>query len=178
MYQLVPFLIAEGTRWVAAQREHHCPLGRRLSEKEWTSLAPYFTANTLEAVIVHDVPLIENPDFYCTISAVGQRIPLDFSQMSGITFIDTIVIAKQRLQPGWEAWLSLLFHECVHVCQYELLGLERFIEQYVQGWAQNGFDYYAIPLEAQAYQLQGAFETKNQILSVEKAVGLSVDGKT
>ena len=54
--------------------------------------------------------------------------------MTRITFIDTIVMASQRLQPRWEAWLLLLFHQCVHVCQYKLLGIETFIEQYVQGW--------------------------------------------
>jgi hypothetical protein len=144
---------------------------------EWTSLAPFYTANTLEAVVLCDVPLIENPPFYRALSASGQPIPLDFSQMTGITFIDTIVIAKQRLQPGWPAWLSLLFHECVHVCQYRLLGLEAFIDRYVRGWAQNGFSYPVIPLEVQAYQLQGAFDRSGQIFSVESLVESGLAGK-
>jgi hypothetical protein len=30
----------------------------------------------------------------------------------------------------------------VHVVQYDLLGVDEFMDQYVTGWAQNGFDYY------------------------------------
>ena len=174
---MVPYLISEGARWVATQRDHHRPWGRALSERERSSLAPYYSASILEAVVVREVPLIENPDFYQTLSASGQPIPLDFSQMAGITFVDTIAIAAQRIQPGWEAWLSLLFHECVHVCQYHLLGLDHFIEEYVHGWELKGFDYYAIPLEVQAYRLQSAFEESGQAFSVEQQVMAGLDDK-
>jgi hypothetical protein len=170
MQDLISYLILEGTQWVAKQRDHHRPLGRRLTEKEWTALAPYYSANILETVVIRSVPVIENPDFYQTLSASGPPIPLDFSQMDGITFIDTIAIQEQQSRAAWKAWLSLLFHECVHVCQYKLLGLERFIEQYIRGWASNGRDYYAIPLEVHAYRLQHAFETNGSIFSVEELV--------
>lgn len=145
-------------------------MGRNLSKKEQTALASYFTANVLETVVVRDVPLIERPDFYKTLAASGRPLPLDFSKMAGITYIDTIVVAKQHLLSGWNNWVSLLFHECVHVCQYKLLGLNTFIQQYVQGWAANDFDYHTIPLEAQAYKLQRAFESTNQSFSVEEEV--------
>lgn len=177
MDQIVPYFIREGIRWVASQRDLLRPLGRKLSEKEWTSLAPYFTANTLDEVVVHEVELIENPDFYPALVASGQPIPIDFSQMAGITYIDTIVLGKQRLQPGWEAWLSLLFHECVHVCQYNHLGLPSFMEQYVEGWAHNGFNYYAIPLEAHAYSLQDQFDQPGPVFSVEDSVESSFTRK-
>src|SRR5438445_13798250 len=105
MQHLIPYLVSEGARWVATQRDHHRPLGRVLSEKEWSSLAPYYSANILETVVVREIPLIENPDFYQALSASGQPIPLDFSQMAGITFVDTIVFARRKIQPGWEAWI-------------------------------------------------------------------------
>jgi hypothetical protein len=167
MQELIPYLIAEGTRWVGDQRNHYRPLGRALSEKEWTSLAPFYSANILETVVVRNVRAIENPDFYRTLSASGQQIPLDFSEMDGITFIDTIAVVEQQTRE-WGTWLPLLFHECVHVCQYKLLGVDEFLKQYVGGWAAHGFDYYSIPLETQAYQLQSVFEKNQQIFSVEE----------
>jgi hypothetical protein len=89
--------------------------------------------------------------------------------MAGITFIDTILIARSKVTPaGWE---PLLFHECVHVVQYALLGLDRFVDDYVSGWAMNGRQYERIPLEAEAYQLQAAFTNKPDVaFSVEAAV--------
>jgi len=174
---LVPYFIEHGERWVAAQRDRHRPSGRPLSEKEWKSLAPFFRADTIEMVVVREVAKIENPDFYGTLAASGQTIPLDFTQMTGITFIDTVVVAKQMLRPGWEQWLYLLFHECVHVCQYRHLGLPSFIAQYVKGWAANGFSYHAIPLEAQAYALQDRYQKGGDLFSVEQVVEAEL-GKT
>ncbi|MEX2240792.1 MAG: hypothetical protein WD775_08875 [Burkholderiales bacterium] len=173
----VPYFIEHGERWVAAQREHHRPSGRPLIKREWKSLAPFFTANTLETVVVREVPKIQNPDFYRELTASGQPIPLDFTQMTAITFIDTVVVAKELLNPGWKPWLYLLFHECVHVCQYRHLGLPSFIAQYVKGWAANGFTYRAIPLEAQAYALQDRYEKGGEIFSVENAIEAEL-GKT
>ncbi len=52
--ELVPYLIEQGTAWVVAQQARYRPFGRALSKEEWTSLAPFFTANTLESVIVSE----------------------------------------------------------------------------------------------------------------------------
>jgi hypothetical protein len=40
----------------------------------------------------------------------------------------------------------------------DVLGVPAFAGRYVEGWAQSGFDYFAIPLERQAYELQNRFE--------------------
>jgi hypothetical protein len=53
---------------------------------------------------------------------------------------------------------SLIFHELVHVVQYDLLGLNKFVELFVSGWVNQGFNYAAIPLEMDAYDLQNRFE--------------------
>ena len=80
------------------------------------------------------------------------------ASMAGITFIDTILLSVSHLEGGKPS-LGLLFHELVHVIQYRLLGVETFIDLYVRGWAENGMDYYAIPLERDAYELQNRYET-------------------
>ena len=52
---------------------------------------------------------------------------------------------------------GLLFHELVHVEQYRQLGIPRFSELYVRGLLSGG-SYEAIPLEVNAYTLEGRFE--------------------
>jgi hypothetical protein len=168
--QLVTYLVANGQRWVADQRAHHRPLGRGLNNEELAALAEYFDANTLQSIVIREVSLISNPGFYAELAAKGIPIPLDFAQMDGITFVDTVVIARQNVNANNSSWHSLLFHEAIHVCQYRRFGLPAFIKQYVEGWAQNGFVYRAIPFEAQAYELQAAYETAAQPFSAEQAV--------
>ena len=51
-----------------------------------------------------------------------------------------------------------LFHELVHAVQYDLLGPEKFVELYLLGWINQGFNYAAIPLEMDAYDLQNRYE--------------------
>jgi hypothetical protein len=105
---------------------------------------------------------------------MGRPIPLDFTAMWGITFIDTIVLATTKVGVNSERLISLLFHECVHICQYQQLGLHAFMERYVLGWAQNGFQYKKIPLEEHAYYLQNKFETTAQPFSVEASVQIQL----
>jgi len=52
---------------------------------------------------------------------------------------------------------GLLFHELAHVEQYRQLGIPRFSELYVRGFLSGG-SYEAIPLEVNAYTLEGRFE--------------------
>lgn len=159
------YLAIEGLAWIRSQREGLRPGSAALTGEQRDRLAPYFETETLDAVRYRLVERIDNPDFYADLAAEGIDAPLDFARMAGITFIDTIAIALP--DPNEQELIDLLFHEAVHVAQYRQLGEESFIEQYVQGWAQNGFDYFAIPLEQQAYALQGRFET-GEVFSVEQ----------
>src|ERR1700751_2583701 len=73
----------------------------------------------------------------------------DQSTMAAITFCDAVVSHKPFSD-------GLLFHELVHVEQYRQLGISRFSELYVRGFL-NGSSYEAIPLEVNAYSLEGRF---------------------
>ncbi len=169
MLELVPYMIREATAWIRSQREERRSAGVSLADRELTVLNPFFQEDTLRRVRVVQVPQIQNPGFYQDLSRMGQPIPLDFRQMAGITYIDTVLIAVGKTPSS--KWHSLLFHECVHVAQYQILGVDMFAAQYVQGWADNGFRYDAIPLEQDAYQLQGRFERNNDTpFSVETEV--------
>jgi hypothetical protein len=70
--------------------------------------------------------------------------------MAAITFSD-VVVSHESFSGG------LLFHELVHVEQYRQLGISRFAGLYVSGFLSGG-SYEAIPLEINAYTLEGRFE--------------------
>ena len=148
---LINFLIPNARTWIEDQRDEHRSGGRSITSEETNPLQRYYRTKTLELARIKMVPQIENPPFYAELSRAGLPIPLDFRQMAGITFDKTILISKSYFVP--QAYISLLFHELVHVVQYVCLGVPEFATRYVMGWAQNGFDYASIPLEREAYDL-------------------------
>jgi hypothetical protein len=155
--EYVDFLIVNGRKWIESQRAMHRPNSMVLPESARLEFAPFFESETIDRVRIKIVPVIENPDFYTTLTSRGISIPLDFSNMSGITFVDTILFSQKLIPAGWPS-LPLLFHELVHVVQYEVLGLETFTQRYVRGWFENEQDYRSIPLERDANGLQRRYE--------------------
>lgn len=155
----LPMMISGAITWIEKLRQTHrvngypIPLGLR------PTLARYFPVATLARIRVCRVAEIPNPDFYVDLSAQGTSMPIDFRQMHGLTLIDTVLIADRCAGMQPEEFAALLFHEAVHVVQYECLGLERFADEYISGWARSGFDYYSIPLERQAYALEKRFRS-------------------
>ena len=166
--ELVHFMVENGRRWVAAQREAFAPSSEAISEEDRAVLRQYFGHAVLQTSRFAWVDEIPNPDFYDALEQAGQPRPLDFRLMSAITFVDTIVVSRSQFE-GPASWRPLLFHELVHVVQYRVLGLDRFVADYVGGWARNGFFYESIPLEAMAYALQGRFDLASRF-SAESAV--------
>ena len=169
MEQSLNFLIEHGKIWVVSEREANREFSVPLSQKEKKQLQQYFRFETLNSVRIRKIQQINNPDFYEAFEKSGQPIPLDFREMGGITFIDTVLIAEPKVISS--NWLPLLFHECVHVCQYKLLGVEKFVEEYVNGWASNDYTYENIPLEEQAYDLESQFKENPHVpFNVESIV--------
>lgn len=154
---MVAYLIDHGRAWVQGQRDLHRPDALPLTPAAAAALSPFFEAGTISNARFKAVPIIENPGFYAELEAMGQSMPIDFTDMSGITFGDTVLLSDRHVE-AQDPPLSLLFHEMVHVVQYELLGVGEFILRYVTGWAENGLQYRAIPLERDAYDLQARFE--------------------
>jgi len=164
--------IEQGRKWAAQMHAELQPKGLVLAEPLTRLFSPFFGANTLARIRVVNHKEIPNPPFYSLLSARGIPIPIDFTQMAGITFVDTVLVSETKAQLSEGSLRSLLFHEAVHVVQYEHLGLDRFMHDYVMGWANNGFDYFAIPLERQAYALQKRFDDSPSVtFSVHDEVG-------
>lgn len=174
MQNLIPYLIQNGRTWVVLERARYHPQGTPLDAPFRELFDPFFEIPTLDRARICLVPRIDNPPFYRELERSGIAMPLDFSSMAGITFIDTILISRAEASFEPSERLALLFHECVHVAQYLHLGLDRFIQQYVEGWAANGFEYSSIPLERHAYDLQNRFTASpREPFSVDESVRAS-----
>lgn len=124
-----------------------------LNANQMAAMQPFFSASTLDSarLLVLADECVGNPLFYGQLVQKGfepATLP-NFSLMAAITFVDTVV----SQEPFTE---RLLFHELVHVVQYENLGLEGFASKYVRGFLSGG-SYEAIPLEMNAYQLDARF---------------------
>jgi hypothetical protein len=159
--------IEEGASWAAARNALLHREGRPLAPEVVARLSSFFPAETLARIRVVPVPAIPNPDFYRALRDQGARIPLDFTVMSALTLVDTVLVSTKRADFGAERFERLLFHEAVHVMQYEVLGLSRFMREYVVGWATAGFSYEKIPIEVQAYALERRFAEGAAPFSVE-----------
>lgn len=125
----------------------------------------FFSPQLLEGVrlLVLQGERVANPDFYPMLRGLGFNNLPDQSTMGAITFSD-VVVSHEPFSNG------LVFHELVHVEQYRQLGIPRFSELYVHGFL-NGGSYEAIPLEVNAYTLEGRFEANpHQRFSVEDEV--------
>ena len=96
--------------------------------------------------------------------------------MAAITFVDTVVVNRRFVEEPVP--VELLFHELVHVVQYEVLGVEEFTRRYVDGWAAGGFSYRDIPLERMAYRLQAEFEAGTLQRSVRDVVATALGPAT
>lgn len=154
--EYLAILIKHGTEWVKQLRDNHRPSGQMLLAETRATLAPFFEERILDKARFSAMPVIPNPPFYSMLPP-GTPIPIDFTIMAGLTVGDTVLLATSRIDPHASP-LPLLFHELVHVVQYDYLGIDEFIRQYVAGWAARGQQYRAIPMEQEAYGLQALFE--------------------
>ena len=135
----------------------------------------FFPAPTLDSarVVVLSGARVGNPLFYAELLRLGFELGTlpDFALMAAITFIDTVVSQEPLTD-------RMLFHELVHVFQYEKLGLPRFAARYVRGFLSGG-SYEAIPLEMSAYKLDSRFAAAPaEPFSVACEVQARIDGGT
>jgi hypothetical protein len=123
--------------WVRNRRDRYHPRGLPIAAPDIAWLSAFFDPPLLARVRV------------C-------RASLPVPHFAGITYGDTILIDPGAPGSG-PAWRRLLFHELVHVVQYEVLGLDGFVNRYLRGWAAAGYRYRAIALEEDAYAIEAMF---------------------
>jgi hypothetical protein len=169
----VEWVIQRVAAYIDQQRRTYRRRALPLSKNQRAAMNPYFPASTLESarVVVLAGERVSNPPFYAELVNMGfegSSLP-DFATMAAITHMDTVVSHEPFAD-------RLLFHELVHVVQYEKLGLAKFASKYVKGFLSGG-SYEAIPLEMNAYELDGRFATgPTKTLSVAAEVQSWIDG--
>jgi hypothetical protein len=162
---MVKQVSGEVARYISAQRDRFFSRAAPMEVGAKTALHGFFRAEVLESTrfLVLNGERIENPEFYVTLRGLGFRNLPDFRWMAAVTLQD-VVVAHEAFSDG------LRFHELVHVEQYRQLGGRQFAELYVRGFL-NGGGYEGIPLEINAYELGGRFETNPaRSFSVEEEV--------
>ncbi len=168
----VEWVIHQVAAYIQNQRHTYQPGAAPLSLNQKNAMRSFFPQPALDSVrlVVLTEQRVNNPPFY---GALVQRgfSPADlpaFAHMAAITFVDTVV----SNEPFTE---RLLFHELVHVVQYEKLGLPEFAAKYVRGFLSGG-SYEAIPLEMNAYELDARFAAEPAAsFSVEVEVQRRID---
>lgn len=146
--------------YICHQRNRLHSQARPLYPSERAPLETYFSAKLLGdvRVFIADPLPIPDPPF----ASVARRLGLDFprpSTVEAITF-DHVIASRKPLSS------SVLFHELVHVIQYRHLGVRAFACRYTQGFLQTR-DYFRIPLEQCAFNLQFRYETEPEPFNVE-----------
>jgi hypothetical protein len=165
-------VIQQVAKYIENQRQTYWAKAMPLDKNQKAAMAPFFPESVLQStrVVVLSGQQVSNPPFY------GELLPLgfepgslpDFTDMAAITFVDTVVFHEPIAS-------RLLFHELVHVVQYERLGLAEFAARYVKGFLRGG-SYEGIPLERNAYELDARFaKAPANVFSVEDEVQEWID---
>src|SRR5213594_1167128 len=161
--------VAEMISGVAAYLRRERELYFRASEPlapGWkTSVQAYFSGTLLGSVrtIILKGVRIPPPPFYAEAMALSSGNFPDFVHLASFTYLDVIVFHD-------EITLGTLFHGLVHATQMAFLGLNRYTELCVRGFV-KARSWIAIPLEAQAYQLDTRFAMSPSVrFSVEDEV--------
>jgi hypothetical protein len=160
-------LVAEAVSWVNQMREHYRPVATSLAEPQKAKMRPFFPTELLERVRVVDLSetgeYLPYPPFYSRVKAGGSRVVPDAVHMDSIPFVDLVAF-------GQKATDRTLFNALVHVTQFTILGVERFMELYVRGLNKSG-RHYLISLEGHAYHLDTRFtKDPSDIFSVTEEV--------
>jgi hypothetical protein len=149
--------------YIADSRKKYHRNAVPLTDQQKAAMAPFFPAEILDKARLRQLngKRVEDPGFYGMARMLGfSNLPF-YSEMAAVTYVDTIVLQEEVTD-------ALLFHELVHVVQYEELGIKEFSSLYVHGFM-NGGSYEEIPLEKNAAQLEKRFK-KAEPFSVEDAV--------
>jgi hypothetical protein len=160
-------LIQKVAGYIESQRHNYRDRATPLNTNEKAVMAPFFPQSILDStrVVFLASERVSNPGFYSDLLARGFEpgsLP-DFTKMAAITFVDTAVFHEPITN-------RTLFHELVHVVQYDKLGLVEFAAKYVTGFLTGG-SYEAIPLERNAYELDARFaKTPGDAFSVQDEV--------
>lgn len=147
--------------WISQTLAAHAPRAEPVMNRNFPRLGRYFSRRLLASAKVVTIDRLPVPP-------VGDWGLTQFAEWAGgeyggITYLDTFFVT-----PGERANESLHFHELVHVVQWTVLGIARFVAAYAGGLEK--FGYRKSPLEAMAYELEDRFKSSPVAFDAERAV--------
>jgi hypothetical protein len=137
----LPKLLPRVLDWVKAEEKRALEQGTALSPAalDDARAAGVHTPESIRVCAVPEIPQPEHP----RIKQLAAELRLITPQTIAITFGFGIFVRTGRATDR-----ETLVHECVHVAQYEKLGVEGFLMQYVVQIFKNGYD--NAPMEREA----------------------------
>jgi hypothetical protein len=140
----LPQLLPRVLDWVESQEKDALSHGAVLSQGAANDgrAAGVNMPEKIRIRAVHQIPQPEHPRIKQLAGEVGMLTPSTVA----ITFGHGIFVREDRLHDR-----ELLVHEFVHVAQYEKLGIEGFLMQYVLQIFKNGYD--NAPMEREAREV-------------------------
>jgi hypothetical protein len=151
------------------QREHYLPMGKPLDSKQAAVMSPFFSPTLLAGVKVVQLvgQRITEPSFCQEARALGFEGLPELSHMATVTFEDVPVFNEKITE-------RLLFHALVPAVQFQVLGMDRYMELYVRAILETRWRF-SVPLEAHIFELTSKFAgNRKKPFSVEDEVRMWV----
>jgi hypothetical protein len=137
--------------YLREKREHYFAAAQPLGNPHKARLWPYFSSQLLDQVRIVELhgKRVPAPTFYAQARALGFDNLPQVTHMDSLTFIDVLVFNQTLSERS-------LFHALVHAVQFQVLGLERYTELFVQSFVKTK-SHFSVPLEAHAFALESKF---------------------
>jgi hypothetical protein len=137
--------------YLRQQREHYLTSAVPLSNRHQARMWPYFSPTILEQIRFVELEgrRVPTPSFYAEARAQGFENLPEITHMESLTFVDVVVFNETLSERS-------LFHALVHAVQFQILGLERYTELFVQSFMRTR-THFTVPLEVHAFSLTSKF---------------------
>ena len=156
--------------YLREQRERYLPTAAPLSPNQKATMWPYFSPDLLDQVKIVQLEngaRVPPPPFYQKARALGFENLPEIAHMNSLTFLEVVVFNERVTDRS-------LFHALVHAVQFDVLGLGRYSELFVNSFIRTRF-HFSVPLEAHAFSLESKFAgSVSERFSVEDQVRLWV----
>ncbi len=149
--KLIAQAVACVTTYLRQQREHYLAFAAPLSNSHKARMWPYFSPTLLDQIRVVELAgrRVPTPSFYAEARAQGFENLPEITHMESLTFVDVVVFNEALSERS-------LFHALVHAVQFQILGLERYAELFVQSFMRTR-THFTVPLEVHAFSLTSKF---------------------
>jgi hypothetical protein len=137
--------------YLREQRERYFPAAQPLNNQQKARMWPYFSSQMLEQVRIVELhgKRVPAPAFYAQARALGFDNLPQVNHMDSLTVVNVLVFNQTLTERS-------LFHALVHAVQFQVLGLERYTELFVQSFVRTKA-HFSVPLEAHAFSLESKF---------------------